>query len=321
MLLVAGSLNYDVNLYVDHFAPPKSVVKDIKRFLGGSGGNAAVAAARFLGPGKVAMLAAVGDDDIGAMHLEALKNEGIDTSLVNVLKGVESGQAFIAIRPDGENAIYSYYGANSLLGIKNVVDDVRDFMRRAKVVLIMNPPVKVAEELAFMAKELGILVIWDPGTMSRYGIGVLGKLVKLADYIAPNRGELLLMTSSQSLRDSAKSLWGLNKGLVVISKEGKEGVRILYPNMQAYHVSSVSPEALGLKIVSTVGCGDAFVGVFSAMKALGCNDLESAVYATCAASIKASREDPRGSPTHNEMVSKYLNTCSDAVKVIPYRLI
>jgi len=321
MLLVAGSLNYDVNLYVERFAPPKSVVKGIKRFLGGSGGNAAVAAARFLGPGKVAMLAAVGDDDIGAMHLEALRREGVDASLISVLKGVESGQAYIAIRPDGENAIYSYYGANSLLDIKDTVDDVKDFMKRVKVALIMNPPVKVAEELAFIAKELGVLVVWDPGTMSRHGIGVLSKLVRLANYIAPNKGELLLMTSSQSLQDSAKTLWGLNNGLVVISKEGKEGVRILYPNMQAYRVSSVPPEALGLKTVSTVGCGDAFIGVFSAMKALGHDDLESAIYASCAASIKASREDPRGSPTRNELVSKYLSMCKSAVKVTPYRLI
>ncbi len=35
MILVAGSLNYDITLYVDRFAPPKSVVKKIKRFLGG----------------------------------------------------------------------------------------------------------------------------------------------------------------------------------------------------------------------------------------------------------------------------------------------
>ncbi|MEM3948033.1 MAG: PfkB family carbohydrate kinase, partial [Zestosphaera sp.] len=81
-LLVVGSLNYDVMLFVERFAPPKTRVNRLKTFLGGSGGNAAVSAAKILGPGKVAFLGAVGDDEIGRLQLNDLERHGVITNHV-----------------------------------------------------------------------------------------------------------------------------------------------------------------------------------------------------------------------------------------------
>jgi len=63
-LLVTGALNWDINLFVKRLAQPgeEVVVERIERVPGGKGGNVSVAAAKLLGPGKVALMACVGND-------------------------------------------------------------------------------------------------------------------------------------------------------------------------------------------------------------------------------------------------------------------
>jgi ribokinase len=62
-----------------------------------------------------------------------------------------------------------------------------------------------------------------------------------------------------------------------------------------------SLERLGLKVVNTVGCGDAFLGAFVAAKSEGKSDEEAIVWANAAGSFKATRMETRGSPKRNEL--------------------
>ncbi len=306
-VVVAGSLNYDTMLFVDKFAPPKVKVNALVRHLGGSGGNAAVAAARFLGDrGIVMMVGAVGNDEIGKEHLNALRNEGVDTSFIVVKDGVESGQAYVAVNPSGETAIYSYYGANEKL----TSDDIRpltDSGIRPAAVLIMNPPIEAIELLTDWARKSGARVIWDPGSLSHEGIDRLSKIIRQIDIIAPNKGELLSMTHATSVEDAVKKLRKINPELIVLSKEGITGSR-LFMKDRVLVVRGISTEKIGLKTKSTSGCGDAYVGVFTAAISIGYDFIDAMILATCAATINASREEPRGSPTYAEL-AKYENTC------------
>ena len=80
---------------------------------GGKGANQATAAAR-LGA-AVAMVGAVGDDDLGEEALALLRDEGIDVSAVARLEGVATGVALIAVDAGGENQIAVASGANAEL--------------------------------------------------------------------------------------------------------------------------------------------------------------------------------------------------------------
>ena len=205
MILVAGSLNYDITLYVDRFAPPKSVVKKIKRFLGGSGGNAAVAAARILGRNKVFLLSAVGNDEIGRAHIKALRDEGVSTVLVKVIDGIESGQAFVIISKSGESAIYSYYGANTYLTPKEVKDDVASVLEKVSHVLITSPPLPIASMLVKLAEGRNKTILWDPGTLSNLGLNMLANVIKSTNYLLPNKEELLILTGSKNETEAVKN--------------------------------------------------------------------------------------------------------------------
>lgn len=304
---VAGSLNYDIMLFVDRFAPPKVRVKALARYLGGSGGNAATAAARFLETrGSVIMVGAVGNDDVGKKHLSALENEGVDTSFITVKEGVESGQAFVAVNPSGETAIYSYYGANEALTRADIQPLIKSGIK-PDTVLIMNPPIEVAEVIADWARERGARVIWDPGSLSYKGINNLSEIIRRVNIIAPNKDELLSMTHATSVEEGVRILRKINPELIVLSKEGIGGSR-LFMKDRVLAVRGIPAEMLGLRTRSTSGCGDAYVGVFTAAISVGYDFIDAMVLATCAATINASKEEPRGSPTYTELM-KHITMC------------
>jgi sugar/nucleoside kinase (ribokinase family) len=53
---------------------------------------------------------------------------------------------------------------------------------------------------------------------------------------------------------------------------------------------------LGMKVVNSVGCGDAFLGAFVAALVEGLADSEALTWANVAGSLKATRIETRGSP-------------------------
>src|SRR5215471_9008350 len=114
-LLVTGALNWDVNLFVKKLPlrGEEVVVERIERVPGGKGGNLSVAAARILGPGRVALLACVGKDVVGRNQVDILRRDGVETGAIQELDGVESGQAFITVGEDGQNVVETHFGANA----------------------------------------------------------------------------------------------------------------------------------------------------------------------------------------------------------------
>ena len=102
-ILVVGSLNMDFVIEVDArpLAGETVLGKRVALVPGGKGANQAYAAAR-LG-GDVRMIGAVGDDVYGRMLKENLELAGVDTSGVETVSGVSSGNAFITVDSRGEN--------------------------------------------------------------------------------------------------------------------------------------------------------------------------------------------------------------------------
>jgi sugar/nucleoside kinase (ribokinase family) len=53
---------------------------------------------------------------------------------------------------------------------------------------------------------------------------------------------------------------------------------------------------LGLNVISTVGCGDVFAGVFAGYYVMGSGLEQSLIMASAAAGLNATRPETRGSP-------------------------
>jgi ribokinase len=305
--VVIGAINWDVNLFIEIF-PKKGeevVVRRITRVPGGKAGNVAVAAARLLGPNQAAILGGLGKDQVASDQARILKDEGVDASGLKFSDGVESGQAYITIDGKGENIIHTYPGANATITPEDIDAPVRrKLISESSVITIMDPPFETALKLASEAKRLNKIVAWDPGVKSELGLEKAAKLLKNVDYVVANESETEHLAGTTNHETAARKLQELNEDLNFIAKLGSKG-SILYHRKNRVTANALNLDAHGLKVVNTVGCGDAFIGAFVAAISEGMSDLEALKWANCAGGLKATKIETRGSPSR-EILQKYL---------------
>ena len=111
-VVVVGSVNTDLVVSVERLPRAGETVTggSFARHGGGKGANQAVAAAR--AGAQVAMVGAVGADDLGEEALRELAAEGIDVAAVARLDDAATGVAAIMVDERGENQIAVASGAN-----------------------------------------------------------------------------------------------------------------------------------------------------------------------------------------------------------------
>ena len=306
-LLVTGALNWDLNLFVKRL--PKSgeevVVERIERVPGGKGGNVSVAAARILGSKRVALMACVGKDEVGRKQISILKEEGVDTTAIQVLDRVESGQAYITVDEMGTNVIETHFGANAGLRHEHIMKQtVQSLLGSCSVMVVIDPPRQVAGRILAEGRRLRRSVIWHPGVLTRFGIKEFEGEMEDLDYLVLNEVEASHFTKTRGLENSLASISKRAPKARILVTLGSRGAAF-YEKGNLSKVENVQLEKLGKKVVNTTGCGDAFVGAFAAYKILGRNDKEALQYANMAGALKATRAETRGSPSRKELEDTY----------------
>jgi ribokinase len=307
--MVCGAINWDISCFVQHLPAPgeEVTVKRIIRVSGGTGANVAVAAARILGAEEVALIGALGRDDIARQQIAALKEEGVIVTGIQQIEGVESGQAYIMIDQKGENIIASYLGANARLALKHlkkveVKVEVKRELRESQGIVLTDPPLEVAEALIDIAKRQALPVLWDPGILIAPHREVLLSLTKQVDVLFLNETEGNALFGTSGVNVTLRHLRELGFENHVVLKLGARGAVMLEPaSGMAMEVPALPLKKLGLSVVSTVGCGDVFAGVFAAYYVTGANLQESLIMASAAAGINATKPETRGSPSRADL--------------------
>ena len=134
------------------------------------------------------------------------------------------------------------------------------------------------------------------------GLSGLKDVLENVDYIVLNSVEIENMTGRRDPAEAFKQL--VRHGIVcnLIAKRGADGcVMVGSESGEIFSIPGVNLERMGLRVVNTVGAGDAFLGVFAAYKSLGFSDHDSLLYANAAGAFKVTRPIPRGSPTKEEL--------------------
>ncbi len=299
-LVVCGAINWDVSCFVEHLPTPgeEVTVKHITRVPGGTGANVAVAAARILGPKQVALIGALGEDNIAQQQVAALATEGVITEGINYVPGEESGQAYILVDQEGQNVIASCLGANARLCPEHLNNPpVRRLLQECRGIVLTDPPLDVTVKLLDLIKQRGIPLLWDPGILISQGWEMLEPLAKQADVLFLNETEAIALFGTAEVDMSLKHLQGLGLHNHTVLKLGAQGAAMLEPATGiAVEVPALPLKDLGLKVINTVGCGDVFVGAFAAYHVLGASLQRSLIMASVAAGLNATRPETRGSP-------------------------
>src|SRR3954451_12614473 len=162
-VVVVGSVNADLVVSVGRLPRPGETVTGgtFARHGGGKGANQAVAAARM--GARVALVAAVGADDLGDEALRELAAEGVDVSAVARFDGAPTGVAAIVVDDDGRNQIAVASGANARLA-GDAVEAALDGLLEQGAVVLLGHEVPEAAVLAGIraARAAGRLVVLNP---------------------------------------------------------------------------------------------------------------------------------------------------------------
>jgi ribokinase len=261
---VVGSVNLDLVATASRLPGPGETVAGLgyAEHAGGKGLNQAVAAAR--SGARVALIAAVGDDDAGTRLRAIAADDGIDVSSVAVCAGSPTGRALITVDEDAENSIVVIAGANALLTV--------DTLPAARIVIAqLEIPVEQVMSAFRSARRSGARTILNPAP----ACALPDELVALCDIVVPNEHELGLIGGVESLLERGA-------GTVVITR-GAAGVDVVDTTDGA--TTTWSQQAFEVAPVDTTGAGDAFCGALAARLAAG-DDLTIAVgYAAAAGAL------------------------------------
>ncbi|GIV68579.1 ribokinase [Caldilinea sp.] len=279
-ICVVGSINLDMNAYVERFPRPGETLHG-RRFTtgyGGKGANQAVMAAR-LGA-KVSMVGRVGDDIFGQDMRRNLEREGVRTDFVRESKGVSSGVALITIDEHGQNQIIVIPGANGLVTSADV-EEARDAIAGAQVLLCqMEVPMEANVAALRIARGAGATTIFNPAPVSSE---VPEEVYRLSDIFCPNESEAELLTgvpvhTLDDARLAASILLerGARAALITL---GAQGCLYVAADQEA-HVPAPTVTA-----VDTTGAGDAFVGSLAHFLGAGLPALEAIARANAIAAI------------------------------------
>ena len=280
---VLGSINQDVVAFVDELPHPGETVvaRRFAHFPGGKGANQAVAAAR-MGAGTL-MIGATGADEAGSMMRAFLQDNGVDTGMVGINPRHPTGQAFINVSANGENAIVIVPGANADL----TPADVR--------------PGKLAGCGIFLAQlECPVETIRSlfSSEAARRGTTILNaapavpegaELFSLTDILILNETELAayakLPEPSDDVEmaiDSAGKLIGRDRQAVIVTLGEKGAVVVNREHGELIPVRRAN-------VTDTTGAGDCFCGTLAAALGDGYALNEAVRFAVAAASISVER--------------------------------
>lgn len=281
-VVVVGSLNEDLVVTVGRLPGRGETVigSAVELLPGGKGANQAAAAGR-LGDG-VAMVGRVGDDDAGARQLAALREAGVDTSLVRATPGVPTGSATIPVEAEGgENLIVVVPGANASV----TAADVEVPAVAGAGVLLLQLETPLATVLAAAGACTGTVVL-NPAPAQALPAELLAEV----DVLVPNEHELadLAGAGAEDLPGLAALARGLAARSVVVTLGGN-GVLVVPADGPALH-----QPPLPVAPVDTTGAGDCFCGALCTALDRGDALPDAVRYAAVAAALSTTGPGARG---------------------------
>ena len=265
---------------------------------GGQGGTASCCISR-LG-GNVAYYGKLGDDDEGRFCMQRLKDFGVTTDFIEIVRGGKTPVAYLFVTAaSGHRTII--YERNSLPRI--TIDEQLKTLASQTQIVLLDPEVTYLGEALKTATRGGIKIVYD---CERWRQGIEDIMVA-ADYFIPS-AEFLdsdrLNFGDISFRRKIAQLDAMVRGQLVVTR-GEKGA--YYPvDEKLYQV--VPPP---VKAVDTIGAGDNFHAAFALALKKGL-DLHRAVKLSVAVASLSCREygGRNGIPSYQEamVVAEKLNT-------------
>ena len=241
----------------------------VDKSFSGFGGGAANAAVSLSGFGfKTACLCAIGEDARGQRILNNFQKQGVDITLVQKIKNIETGFSFLLVGPSNEHIVFSNRAANNELSINNFVTELLDQSEWIYLTSLSGEWKSDLEKIFSVKNEK---IAWNPGHRQILtGLKCIGKYFKKTTCLIVNKDEATeLVMSDKKYKTKTRAYLSNVKNLlsalssygpkIVVITCGRDGADAIFEG-RTYHQSIVKEK----KRADTTGVGDAFGSAFVA---------------------------------------------------------
>jgi ribokinase len=257
---------------------------EFRMYPGGKAGNQAVAAAQQ--GARTTIVARVGDDALGRELRDALRQNNVDVSHLEMASEQQTGVSPVLMDANGDYASIIVPGASGGMS-PAAVAGAHNVMRRCAVLMLQLEVAREVNEASARIAERAIVLLNaspTPATIEGAGWNIWRDvdiaLVNFAEALA------LLGAPKTSLRDAidvAQSLRRLLSLPAVVMTLGPNGAAI------ADESSGVMVPGFDAVAIDTIGAGDAFAGAVAAALARGTALDEAVVIGNAAGALAVGR--------------------------------
>ncbi|MEI6597242.1 MAG: PfkB family carbohydrate kinase [bacterium] len=241
----------------------------VDKSFSGFGGGAANTAVGLSGFGfKTACLSAIGEDARGQRILNNFQKHGVDITLVQKIKNVETGFSFLLVGPSNEHIVFSNRAANSELTINDFEVEILDQSEWIYLTSLSGEWKKNLEKIFSVKNEK---IAWNPGHRQILsGMQGLGKYFKKTTCLIINKDEAVeLVMSDKKYKNKSRAFFNNVKNLllalssygskIVLITSGRHGADAMAEG-KIYHQPIIKEK----RRADTTGVGDAFGSAFIA---------------------------------------------------------
>jgi ribokinase len=283
-ITVIGSLVMDQVIKLKKFPKEGDTLfgDEINYYLGGKGANQAFALTR-LGA-DTEMIGMVGDDNFGKAFIETFKKAGTKVSNIMISSKIGTSIASILSNYQAENKIVVMHGANFEFNAKELKKVESELKNSDLVITQLELKPEIEEAIIKLCAKYKVPVQLNPAPAYKLSKEVLSKLT----YITPNDLELSILTGMktdtlENAKKAVKKLLSMGPKNVISTLGGngamigdKKGVR---------HIPGFK-----VKVVDTVGAGDAFNGGFAYAISKGHNIDEAVRFANAVGALAVTKQ-------------------------------
>ena len=247
--LFAGYLNYDITLRLNsNFNVGMRINSTIHTSVGGMAANAASIAAS-LGS-KAILFSGIGDDEIAQYLKFNLEKFGVNTSHLDLQKGLRSPHCIIQVESDGQRTIIS---EKINFNYSKILHFLSENVSKVRITYLDGYRFLDCDGLLEISKANGIPSIIDLDGYEGDSIDL--EKLSFFDSIILNKSLLKQLTGRVSLKEKKNYFKSLSSRKIICTC-GVDGVETLY---NGYFTKIPAPKA---EVVDTTGAGDTFAGAY-----------------------------------------------------------
>jgi len=276
---------------------------------GGSASNAAVNASKL--KLKTGIIGKVGFDEYGWFLIQNFRSHRVNVDHVIVDLKKPTGVSLIIVNEEGTPQFIQMVGASEPVSSGEIH---AAYIQEAQHLHMTGINLEILETASRVAKESGKTVSFDPGRKkSELGYRKLAPVLRNIDYLLINRREARVLLGARAddldiLEVMSRLRRRIDEDKTYVVKGGSEDILVSSPEGNF----SVSP--FKVKVVDTIGAGDAFDAGFLTALIKGRDLADAVVYGAACGSLKCTRESAQSTPDKLELEG-FLRENSDTVRM------